>query len=62
LFTRILTRDRSGLVVDFQERDFLEVSETPRQVGAAGRDAPATEAGRRGFAPPTEATQDRGAQ
>ena len=65
LFTRISTRDRPGLVVDFQDRDFLEPNETPRQTqSTAGRDAAPTETGRRGFAPPTQTpapTQDRGA-
>ncbi len=60
LFTRILRRDRTGLAVDFQDRDFLPANETPRQTqGAAGHDVRPEEAGRRGFAPPTE-TQDRG--
>ena len=61
LFTRILRRDRTGLAVDFQDRDFLPANETPRQApSTAGRDAAPEEAGRRGFAPPTD-TQDRGA-
>ena len=61
LFTRILRRDRTGLAVDFQDRDFLPANETPREApNAAGRDAAPEDAGRRGFAPPTD-TQDRGA-
>ena len=66
LFTRIGARDRDGLVVDFEDRDFLEVGVMPRQLTPAsgdGGDAPAQTGARRGFAPPTAPTaptQDRG--
>ncbi len=60
LFTRIGARNRDGLVVDFEERDFLEPGVMPRQLTpAAGdaTDAPATAAARRGLDPPTAPTQ-----
>jgi len=63
LFTPIARRGRDGLVVEFEDRDFLPVGETPRQLQAA-RDAAdaarATDAPARGFAPADSApTQDR---
>ncbi|ANP45152.1 DUF1036 domain-containing protein [Candidatus Viadribacter manganicus] len=62
LFTRIGARNRDGLVVDFEERDFLEAGVMPRQLTpAAGDDvdrAPATPA-RRGLDPPSAPTQSR---
>ncbi len=60
LFTRIGARDRDGLVVDFEDRDFLETGVAPRQLTPAagdGGDAPA--APRRGLAPPSAPTQSR---
>ena len=62
LFTRIGARNRDGLVVDFEERDFLEAGVMPRQLTpAAGDDvdrAPAAPA-RRGLDPPSAPTQSR---
>ena len=67
LFTPIARRGRDGLVVEFEDRDFLPAGETPRQLQAArdaadaaagGRPAPAAPA--RGMAPADgEPTQDR---
>ncbi len=67
LFTPISRRGRDGLVVEFEDRDFLPAGETPRQLQAArdaadaaagARPAPATPA--RGMAPADgEPTQDR---
>ncbi len=65
LFTPISARNRDGLVVDFEERDFLEAGTTPREVqGVAGvPDIVAPDQGaRRGVAPAAAPTQDRGAQ
>lgn len=62
LFTRISARNRSGLVVDFEDRDFLPAGETPRelQVMQEASRAPATrEAPRRGLDPAGAPTQDR---
>jgi len=62
LFTRIGARNRDGLVVDFEDRDFLEPGVVPRQLtSATGDDAdrPASSAARRGFVPPSAPTQDR---
>ena len=62
LFTRIGARNRDGLVVDFEERDFLEPGVMPRQLtpvaGDEGDRTPA-EPARRGLAPPSAPTQDR---
>jgi uncharacterized membrane protein len=65
LFTRIGARNRDGLVVDFEERDFLEAGVMPRQLtpvaGDEGEQGPAQPA-RRGFVPPSAPsapTQDR---
>lgn len=61
LFTPVGARGRTGLVVDFEERDFLPPGETPRALQAlqdAAR-APAREAPRRGLEPGTAPTQDR---
>jgi uncharacterized membrane protein len=63
LFTPISARNREGLVVDFEERDFLPPGENPRQIDVAQsehdeptpRDTP-----RHGLAPPTAPTEDRG--
>lgn len=63
LFTPISARGRDGLVVDFEDRDFLPVGEEPRamQVARGEGDAPvARQTPARGFAPPTADTQDRG--
>ncbi len=57
LFTRIGARNRDGLVVDFEERDFLEAGVMPRQLTpASGDDAggPTTPT-RRGLDPPSAA-------
>ncbi|MEZ5958762.1 MAG: DUF1036 domain-containing protein [Hyphomonadaceae bacterium] len=61
LFTRIGARNRDGLVVDFEERDFLDAGVAPRQLTPAAGDESGTsqESGRRGFAPPSAPTQDR---
>lgn len=62
LFTRIGARGRDGLVVDFEDRDFLEAGVMPRQLTPAaseGADAPSTSAPRRGLAPPSAPTQSR---
>jgi uncharacterized membrane protein len=60
LFTRIGARDRDGLVVDFEDRDFLKAGVVPRQLTpAAGDDRPAAPAPRRGLDPPTAPTQNR---
>lgn len=40
LFTRISARSREGMIVEFEERDFLPANEKPRQTQASG-DAPA---------------------
>jgi uncharacterized membrane protein len=61
LFTRIGARDRDGLVVDFEDRDFLETGVEPRGLPrAAGDGGEAPAAPRRGLDPPTAPTQSRG--
>jgi len=62
-FTPITPRNRGGLVVEFQDRDFMQVNERPRIAAPRAPETPRPEeAGRRGFAPPA-AEQDRpGAQ
>jgi uncharacterized membrane protein len=63
LFTRIGARNRDGLVVDFEERDFLEPGVMPRQLTPAQgdeADSPAAGPVRRGLDPPSAPTQDRG--
>ncbi len=61
LFAPIRVRDREGLVVEFEERDFLEVGVQPRQLEASGdlEASPSTEAPRRGLAPQDAPAQDR---
>jgi uncharacterized membrane protein len=63
LFTPIGARDRDGLVVDFEERDFLDAGIAPRvlQSSASGEAdvVPSREPQRRGLAPQTAPTQDR---
>lgn len=62
LFTRIGARDRDGLVVDFEERDFLEPGVAPRQLTPAAGDEsvqPSATPARRGLAPPSAPTQSR---
>lgn len=64
LFTPIGRRGRDGLVVEFEDRDFLPAGETPRlmQQARAAADAarPAQQqSGRAGFAPEGAPTQDR---
>jgi uncharacterized membrane protein len=62
LFTRISARERDGLVVDFEDHDFLPPGERPRQLQAAPGDGGAGPARRaaRGAAPEGAPTQDRG--
>jgi len=68
LFAPIRARDRSGLVVEFEDHDFLDVGVAPRRLDSA--DATDTgptqaEAPRRGLPPPTaptQPTQDRPTQ
>lgn len=61
LFTPIGARNRNGLVVDFEERDFLPAGETPRQLqilqDAARASSPSSPS--RGVAPAAAPTQDR---
>lgn len=63
LFTPISARNRDGLVVDFEERDFLPPGEEPRELQAAQGDADVAvaprEVGRRGAVPQSAPTQDR---
>jgi uncharacterized membrane protein len=62
LFSPIGTHDRPGLVVEFEERDFLDVGVAPRALdNAAGADEvrSTNEAPRRGVAPASAPTQDR---
>ena len=63
LFTQISARDRDGLVVDFEERDFLEAGVAPLVLPASSQreaaPAPAREGSRRGVAPQNAPTQDR---
>ncbi len=62
LFTPISARNRTGLVVDFEERDFLPAGETPRQLQVlqdAARAPAAREPPRRGLPPQSAPTQDR---
>jgi hypothetical protein len=59
LFTRIGARNRDGLVVDFEERDFLDAGVMPRQLTPAAGDEgdrPAAAPTRRGFDPPSAST------
>ncbi len=63
LFTPIGARDRDGLVVDFEERDFLEPGVAPRVLQATAQGepdiVPARESARRAPAPQSAPTQDR---
>jgi hypothetical protein len=68
LFTRISRRGRDGLVVEFEDRDFLPAGEVPRHLqqardaadAAAGSRPPPAAAPPRGLAPADgEPTQDR---
>ncbi|MEQ1708971.1 MAG: DUF1036 domain-containing protein [Terricaulis sp.] len=63
LFTPIGARDRDGLVVDFEERDFLDVGTAPRillPVSHGEPDVTAARAGStRGLVPQSAPTQDR---
>lgn len=63
LFTPIRIRGREGLVVDLEERDFLEPGVRPRQLETsdAGPDVTPGDGARRGVAPPSAPTTDRGA-
>jgi uncharacterized membrane protein len=66
LFTPIATRNRQGLVVDLDERDFLETGQQPRELAPqqGGPDVVETnQTPLHGLAPPTArtATQDTGA-
>jgi uncharacterized membrane protein len=65
LFTPISARNRDGLVVDFEDRDFLPPGEVPQQLQAARDAADAIarrEAPQRGLPPPSAPTQDRPSQ
>ncbi len=67
LFSPIRARDRSGLVVEFEERDFLDVGVAPRTLesAAVSEEAPPAaaaaprEAPRPGLVPETAPRQDR---
>ena len=59
LFTRIGARDRDGLVVDFEDRDFLETGVAPRQLTPTTSEGEAPAAPRRGLDPPSAPTQNR---
>ncbi|MGQ0532648.1 MAG: DUF1036 domain-containing protein [Caulobacteraceae bacterium] len=59
LFTRIGARNRDGLVVDFEERDFLEPGVMPRQLTPAAGDESGPRDQRRGLDPPSAPTQNR---
>lgn len=63
LFTPISARDRDGLVVDFEERDFLEAGVAPRQLAPLQTNAPdvvaVREGSARGLVPQSAPTQDR---
>ena len=60
LFTPVSTRERDGLVVDFEDRDFLDAGVAPRQLQAVSGDRPTTAAApARGLPPPSAPTQDR---
>jgi len=60
LFSPIRVRDRTGLVVEFEERDFLEVGVAPRQLETAGatETSPNADAPRRGLVPRDAPAQD----
>jgi uncharacterized membrane protein len=65
LFTPIATRSRQGLVVDFDDSDFLEAGQRPRELAQTQGGPDVVEANlppRHGLAPPTAPipTQDRG--
>jgi uncharacterized membrane protein len=61
LFTPINARERDGLVVDFEDRDFLDAGVAPRQLqtGSSARTTTAAQAPARGLPPPSAPTQDR---
>lgn len=60
VFTPISPRNRGGLVVEFQDRDFLPPNERPRvSQPSLAPETPAPEAGRRGFAPQSAQPQER---
>jgi uncharacterized membrane protein len=62
LFTPVGARGRTGLVVDFEERDVLPAGEAPRELQELQDQARAPaerEAPRRGFEPPGATQQDR---
>ncbi len=62
-FTPISARNREGLVVDFEDRDFLPAGEEPPHLTEIQNDAavaPTTDEGvRRGLVPPSAPTQNR---
>jgi uncharacterized membrane protein len=64
LFTPISARNRDGLVVDFEERDFLAPGERPRQTQAASSapDIVTDSSARRGVDPAAAPTADRPAR
>ena len=61
LFAPIPRRDRSGLVLDFEESDFLEVGAQPRVLQLLQGDSagPTIRAARHGVVPQSAPTQDR---
>ncbi len=60
LFAPIRVRDRQGLVVEFEERDFLEAGVQPRQIETGDQPAgPGADAPRRGLVPRDAPAQDR---
>lgn len=61
LFSPIARRDRVGLVLDFEDRDFLEANAQPRVLQVAGDSGAArvNEPPRHGVAPQSAPTQDR---
>ncbi len=66
LFTPISARERDGLVVDFEERDFLDPGVAPRQLQLVTTSepdvAPTREGSARGLVPQSAPTQGRPAQ
>ncbi len=66
LFTPISARGREGLVVDFEERDFLQPGVAPRQLQPVAQGAPDVapirEGSTRGLVPGNAPTQDRPTQ
>lgn len=61
LFTPISPRSRIGLIVEFEEHDFLPANEQPRAAGRSAANPAPQNAGRRGPAPQSAPPQDRNA-